>query len=625
MNEVKKEWYKTWWGIILIVLFWGFLIPIIIFSNLKTNLWGKLTLFVSYILSFWLISKNPLWYFIFLIVSAAIITMLYTGQDIFRTKKYASPEEIRKKDEEIEQLKAAYEKKTYTENQILEMEEKKKQLEVDIDTLSEEYVQQKLVGNTIRILEELEYKKHRLEEEIKFLEEESRTSDLINTTLENEIRLRNKNISSFKSSEESKILHLANANNLISAISNLEKKQLNQIKKLEKMKNYYDALKYAVDQYFIFIPESFNIKAQNYNEISDLVPNVMLHLKHMDIKDLNKAFNTNYKQIDETLTNITSRYNNKTNQTIYKLMVIAMKSELQNILYNLKYDKLENAISEIKKITTKYLQITTEGNQSISGTMAQFIGVIEYLFINAAKIEYNYYVKREQIKQEQIVIRQQIKEEAEERKALQREKEKIEQEENKYHQEIEKINMLINESQDNEETENLKRKILELQSQLSNVIVEKEKITNLQNGKAGNIYIISNLGSFGDKIFKIGMTRRLDPQERINELGSASVPFKFDVHSFIFSDDAVSLEKKLHNMLNNQRVNKVNSRKEFFNTTVYELEKLINEIEPTASFNKTMLAEEYNQSLSTTENFDTIYSPEMSEEDIDEIEEFENL
>ena len=133
------------------------------------------------------------------------------------------------------------------------------------------------------------------------------------------------------------------------------------------------------------------------------------------------------------------------------------------------------------------------------------------------------------------------------------------------------------------------------------------------------------MGSFGDKIFKIGMTRRLDPQERINELGSASVPFKFDVHSFIFSDDAVSLEKKLHNMLNNQRVNKVNSRKEFFNTTVYELEKLINEIEPTASFNKTMLAEEYNQSLSTTENFDTIYSPEMSEEDIDEIEEFENL
>ena len=86
-------------------------------------------------------------------------------------------------------------------------------------------------------------------------------------------------------------------------------------------------------------------------------------------------------------------------------------------------------------------------------------------------------------------------------------------------------------------------RILELQGQLSDVTIKKEEIINLQNGKAGNIYIISNLGSFGDKVFKIGMTRRLDPQERINELGSASVPFKFDVHSFIFSENAVNWKK----------------------------------------------------------------------------------
>ena len=114
------------------------------------------------------------------------------------------------------------------------------------------------------------------------------------------------------------------------------------------------------------------------------------------------------------------------------------------------------------------------------------------------------------------------------------------------------------------------------------------------------------------------MTRRLEPQDRVNELGSASVPFKFDVHSFIFSDDAVMLENSLHHRLNNKRVNKVNLRKEFFRISIDELEKLVNEIDPTAEFNKTMIAEEYNQSLSTDEVYDS--SETGIYEDIDEME-----
>lgn len=104
----------------------------------------------------------------------------------------------------------------------------------------------------------------------------------------------------------------------------------------------------------------------------------------------------------------------------------------------------------------------------------------------------------------------------------------------------------------------------------------------------------------GNKMFKIGMTRRLDPQERVNEIGSASVPFKIDVHSFIFSENAVELEKTLRKRLNDKRVNKVNLRKEFFYSTVDELEKLVNELDPTAVFNKTMLAKEYNQTTSVS-------------------------
>ena len=285
---------------------------------------------------------------------------------------------------------------------------------------------------------------------------------------------------------------------------------------------------------------------------------------------------------------------------VYDLMVIALKSELQNILYDLKYNKLEKAIDNIKAVTNKYINIASEGNQTIAGTMAQFIGVLEYQFINAVKIEYNYYIKQEQIKQEQIALRQKLREEAEERRLLKLEKERIEREEEKFKQEIERTQEILQNSQDNEEIQNLKMRILELQGQLSDVTIKKDEITSLQNGKAGNIYIISNLGSFGDKMFKIGMTRRLDPQERVNELGSASVPFKFDVHSFIFSENAVELEKTLHKRLNDKRVNKVNLRKEFFYSTVDELEELVNELDPTAVFNKTMLAEEYNQTTSVS-------------------------
>ena len=106
------------------------------------------------------------------------------------------------------------------------------------------------------------------------------------------------------------------------------------------------------------------------------------------------------------------------------------------------------------------------------------------------------------------------------------------------------------------------------------------------------------------------MTRRLNPQDRVDELGSASVPFKFDVHSFIFSDNAVELENKLHNILNEKRVNKVNMRKEFFYTTIDELENIVTEIDPTAEFNRTMLAEEFRQSQSTTQNYTSNFESE---------------
>ena len=378
----------------------------------------------------------------------------------------------------------------------------------------------------------------------------------------------------------------------------LKKSLATQQRKISRSKELYKSFAYAFDN-FINLEIPYNsciLSTSDLKDAEEIAPSVILKLHCMDIKSLRKAYKDNEKLIDNLLKQYSARYTTKANKSIYSLMVIALRAELQNILYNLKYEKLDKSIEDLKLVTAKYLKIAGEGNQSIAGTLTKFIGEIEYLFINSIKIEYNYYVKKEQARQEQMALREQMRQETEERKALELERKRVEKEESKFVSEIEKAKASLDQASSDEEVQNLKLKILELQQQLSGVAAKKEEIINLQNGKAGNVYIISNLGSFGQDVFKIGMTRRLDPQDRVNELGSASVPFKFDVHSFIFSNDAVGLEKKLHDMLNERRLNKVNLRKEFFKVEIDELEELVNSIDPTAEFNKTMLAEEFRQS-----------------------------
>jgi hypothetical protein len=110
--------------------------------------------------------------------------------------------------------------------------------------------------------------------------------------------------------------------------------------------------------------------------------------------------------------------------------------------------------------------------------------------------------------------------------------------------------------------------------------------------------VISNIGSFGEGVFKIGMTRRLEPMDRVKELGDASVPFSFDVHAMLYSDDAPSLEKELHRRFNRESVNKVNPRKEFFRTSLAEIKQIVDQ-QGVIEVHWTMKAEaaEYRESL----------------------------
>lgn len=329
---------------------------------------------------------------------------------------------------------------------------------------------------------------------------------------------------------------------------------------------------------------------------SEMITNLeLLNLNCLDIPTLRKLITANKTNVKRVVEKYESRYTTKVNQTIYQLMVLALEAELQNVLLNLRFGTLEKSENRIRELTKEYYSIASNGNQSIAPTIKRFISEIEVLYLESVRIEYEYYAERERIKEEQRALKEQMKQEAEERKLLEQQQKQVEKEEQKYINEIENVkNAML--TAEEAETEKLRQKLIELQEKLEVVEDKKEKIINLQNGQAGNVYIISNIGSFGENVFKVGMTRRLDPQERIDELGNASVPFPFDVHSFIFSENAVDLENKMHKILENNRINKINRRKEFFRLDITEIEKIVHEIDPAAQFKTTALAEQYRQS-----------------------------
>ncbi|EIN4959750.1 GIY-YIG nuclease family protein, partial [Escherichia coli] len=144
----------------------------------------------------------------------------------------------------------------------------------------------------------------------------------------------------------------------------------------------------------------------------------------------------------------------------------------------------------------------------------------------------------------------------------------------------------------------LEQKIAELQLKYEEAEAKNQRaISMAQQTRSGHVYIISNIGSFGEDVYKIGMTRRLEPLDRVRELGDASVPFSFDVHAMIYSDDAPSLENHLHKVFNEKQVNKINSRKEFFNVNLKEIKSVIEDMNINAHWTMFAEAKEYRESL----------------------------
>lgn len=212
---------------------------------------------------------------------------------------------------------------------------------------------------------------------------------------------------------------------------------------------------------------------------------------------------------------------------------------------------------------------------------------------------HSYQEKLEDERVQKKLIQEQLKEEEKVRREIEREKAKIEKDETQFKNEISKLMKYLQKTDNEVEKTLYIDKIKECEEKLSELETVKSDVLNREkNTRAGFVYIISNIGSFGENIFKIGMTRRLEPMDRIKELSSASVPFEFDVHALIFSDDAPSLESILHNTFREYEVNKVNPRKEFFSIPLEKIEKVVTEHHnATVQWTYDAAAEEYRESL----------------------------
>ena len=217
-------------------------------------------------------------------------------------------------------------------------------------------------------------------------------------------------------------------------------------------------------------------------------------------------------------------------------------------------------------------------------------------------LAYEYQVKKQEEKELLAEAREREREEKKLRQKLEKEKNKFNRENNRINNELTEAEAKLQAAND-EEKAKLQAEIDKLKAALEKNNEEIEKIDKWEETPgAGYVYIISNIGSFGEDVYKIGVTRRDDPEERIRELSNASVPFKYDSHVFIFSEDAYNLESSLHERFDNKRVNKVNRRKEFFNIGIDDVKKIVEENKASVhSFVEEPEAEEYYDSLKMAE------------------------
>lgn len=264
--------------------------------------------------------------------------------------------------------------------------------------------------------------------------------------------------------------------------------------------------------------------------------------------------------------------------------------------FNIETDSLISKVSpsNFPKILERIENLANTLEKSVATLHCGFNLNYIKLKYEECKLQYQFTLKKKEEQEEQRLIREQIKEEQIAIKEFEKAISEAEKEEKLYSDLLNKARKELDLASDEERLVTQQR-INELELQLAEAQLKEERAKSMaQQTRKGHVYIISNIGSFGENVYKIGLTRRLDPMDRVKELGDASVPFKFDVHAMIYVEDAPTLERDLHRAFTHKRVNAVNLRKEFFNVNLESIKETVEKIVGAdAEFNTTILAEEY--------------------------------
>lgn len=226
------------------------------------------------------------------------------------------------------------------------------------------------------------------------------------------------------------------------------------------------------------------------------------------------------------------------------------------------------------------------------------------LRIDSIQITYEYMLKKHREKEEQDAIKAVMREEEKARREIEAALIKANADEVKYLERIEKATRAA-ELLTGDKLAKALLQIEELKAKLEEAQANKNRALSMaEQTKRGYVYIISNIGSFGEDVYKIGLTRRLDPMERVRELGDASVPFPFDVHAMIFSEDAPKLEAALHREFRDKSVNMCNNRKEFFKVSLDEIARVVKSYNANIEFTRIAEARDYRESVAMRTNID---------------------
>lgn len=274
-----------------------------------------------------------------------------------------------------------------------------------------------------------------------------------------------------------------------------------------------------------------------------------------------------------------------------KLLLRAFNAECDDVIEHVTYSNIER--SE-KRITASRDAISKLGTiMSIEITPEYYKLKIEELYL-----AFEYAQKKQEEKEVQREARAEMREAAKLAREIEEARKKLEKEQSHYKNALRTVTAQLATASDADRAA-IEEKKTQLETQLKKIDKEFADVDYREaNQKAGYVYVISNIGAFGENVYKIGMTRRLDPQDRVDELGDASVPFNFDVHAMIFSNDAPKLEAALHNAFADRKLNFVNQRREFFRVSLDEIKQVVKEnYDKSVEFVEFAPAEQYRESL----------------------------